>query len=120
MKKTTLLSVGVIAGIAVIGYSFLDENLESVNKQQPIEAEAILVKDKQILSNDKDSNVRHNQHAKTTVVRDENGQVRASPPPPISANTSKDNRNNTHQAHGHEEVVDAQEENAPPPPAGAN
>jgi hypothetical protein len=120
MKRTTLLFVGLVAGIIVIGYSFLDENLESSNKQQPIEVEAVQTEGKQILSNDEDNNAGYNQHAQTIVVRDENGMVRAAPPPPMRANTSRDNQNNTHQAHGHEEEVDAQEKNAPPPPAGAN
>jgi hypothetical protein len=119
MNKTTLLIVGLVAGIAVIGYSALSGNEESAKSQPSIEAAPIEL----VSSPDKEIGVNkqvNSQDDNTAAISNDDTYVRSAPPPPLSARHSRDNRNNTPQAHGHEEVSDNQKKNAPPPPTGAN
>ncbi|KGJ96415.1 hypothetical protein [Colwellia psychrerythraea] len=124
MNKTTMLTAGLIVGVAVaFSYSFLGDDVESAKAQQQVISESVQVKAPPsspsnvtkavIVTGEKNSE-------QETVVVDENSFVRAAPPPPIRSNKARDGSYTTPQAHGHEEVSGEHKENAPPPPTGAN
>jgi len=128
MNKITLITAGIIASaVAVVGYSFLGDDVELAKGQQEVISESAPVNAAKNSPNEvsqtvASTNDKNSEQEK--VVVDENSFVRAAPPPPISSphnsNDTKDSGYTSPKAHGHEEVSDNQKKNAPPPPRGAN
>jgi len=124
MNKTTMLTAGLIVGVAVaFSYSFLGDDVESAKGQQQVISESVQVK----APPSSPSNVTkavtvasEKNTEKETALVNENSYARKAPPPPISSNKSKYGSNTTPQAHGHEDHHDDEQKNAPPPPTGAN
>lgn len=127
MNKTTLLTAGLMVGVAVaFSYLFI-ENDESPISQQVVNLDAKQVEAKVALPKKQIKAVASlgdKTNEQQTALVDESSYVRAAPPPPISAPTSsnkaKDGNYTTAKAHGHEEVSGEHKKNAPPPPTGAN
>ncbi|MCJ8320815.1 MAG: hypothetical protein MJK12_14345 [Colwellia sp.] len=124
MNKTTLLTAGLVTGIVVaLCYSFLGDDVESTQTQQPVKVEGVQVKEQSAPSSNETKAVdivSENKDKLTTSVAEEPTYVRRAPPPPISSTKSTKVAHSSPQAHGHEEVSDDQRRNAPPPPTGAN
>ena len=127
MNKTTMLTAGLIVGVAVaFSYSFLGDDVDSAKTQQrpsQEKADDLQLKEQPPSLNNEPKPVTLASDTKSeqeTAVVDENSYVRAAPPPPIRSNKEKDGRYTTPQAHGHEEISSEHKENAPPPPTGAN
>jgi hypothetical protein len=125
MNKITLITAGIIASaVAVVGYSFLGDDVELAKGQQEVISESVQVKAPTVSSNTAVTITSDKNSEQEKIVVDENSYVRAAPPPPISSphhsNDTKDSGYTSPKAHGHEEVSDNQKKNAPPPPRGAN
>lgn len=124
MNKTALLTVSLIAGVAVVfSYGYLANEQEQQPAQQL--AESIVVEKGEHASSSEQANELTHAHdessSQETVLVADASQTRSAPPPPIQSNKTRDGRYTSPKAHGHEEVHNHDDKkNAPPPPTGAN
>jgi len=124
MNKSTLLTAGLLTGIVVVlSYSFLGNDAELVQPQQPLKAKNVQIKEQPEPSSNKAKTVKvisDKTKELTASAAEKQAYERKAPPPPISSTKSTKVAHSNPQAHGHEETSDGQQRNAPPPPTGAN